>query len=91
MSEIYRNLKALWIYKTCVGGKKGQETELWLAQILSTNTTIETLELMFTDLIGINNVEKWGDALMKNNILTQLCLSGVEEKSKDQLRTKTKN
>ena len=52
------SLKELTIDKTLVGGEEGgQEVGLWLANTLSTNTTIEKLYLRDTDLIGRENVE----------------------------------
>ena len=88
----FHNLKSLCICETLVGeGEKGQEVGLRLAKILSTNTTIEKLLLMNTDLIGADNAEKWGDALMINNTLTYLGLEGVGKEIAEELKAKTKN
>jgi len=69
------DMKELTIENTLVGGDGGgQQVGLRLAEILSTNTTIERLHLWNTDLIGTENVEQWGDALMKNDTMTELNL-----------------
>jgi len=43
-----------------------------------------------TDLIRADNAEKWVNALMKINTLTELDLDGVGEEIVEQLKTKTK-
>jgi len=88
----FNNLKVLRIWNTVVGGKeKGLEVGLRLAKIMSTNTTIKLLFLCNTNLIGVDNARKWGDALMINNTLTKLILSGVGEEIVEGLMAKTKN
>jgi len=69
----------------------GQEVVLRLAEMMSTSTTIKILRLIETDLIGADNAEEWGDALMKNNTLTEFYLRGVGDEIVDRLKTKTKN
>ena len=75
-----------------------------LAKVLATNTTITSLILNETDLIWLDNVVEWGDALMENKTLTFLnynplsygdcmkdwSLHRVEDEIKEKLRTKTK-
>ena len=73
------------------GEKGGQEAGVRLAKVLATNTTIKTLYLQHTDLIELDTVEQWGDALMKNTTLTVLSLDGVDEEIKEKLRTRTKD
>jgi len=61
---------------------------------LATNTTITGLWLYSTDLIGLDNVVQWGDALMVNTTLTTLSLELDEEvdaEIRKKLRTKTKD
>jgi len=99
----FHNLNKLDICETSVGDDKGgQEVGLRLAEMMSTNTTIKRLELDDTDLIGADNVEQWGDALMKNNTLTELMLrvggydddgDEIEDGDEfvDKLKTKTEN
>merc|ERR1712008_293356 len=74
--KLLNEVKELTIENTFVGGDEGegQLVGLRLAEILSTNTTIERLHLWNTDLIGTENVEQWGDALMKNDTMTELDL-----------------
>jgi len=85
-------LKNLRLWDTIVGGgEEGLDVGLYLAKIISTNTTIETLRLMRTDLIRIENSDKWVDALMENKALTWLGLLGVEENLVQQLRVETCN
>ena len=86
------NLEVLGISDTLVGGEKeGQEAGVRLAKVLATNTTIKELDLSRTDLIGVDNVMQWGDAMMKNTTLTGLSLDGVEAEIAEQLRTITKD
>merc|ERR1712008_154689 len=88
----FKNLEKLGIFNTKVGDEKGgQEAGVRLAKVLATNTTIKSLELYDTDLIGSDNVVEWGDALIKNTTLTDLSLYGVDEEIKEKLRTKTKD
>ena len=86
------NLEVLGISDTLVGGEKeGQEAGVRLAKVLATNTTIKELDLSRTDLIGVDNVMQWGDAMMENTTLTGLSLDGVEAEIAEQLRTITKD
>ena len=86
------NLEVLGISDTLVGGEKeGQEAGVRLAKGFATNTTIKELDLSRTDLIGVDNVMQWGDAMMKNTTLTGLSLDGVEAEIAEQLRTITKD
>jgi len=88
----FHNLKTLDMSAIRVGGDEGgQEVGQRLAKMISTNTTIKTLELVDTELIRADNVEQWGDALMENNTLTELYLGRVKDEMKDQLDTKTKD
>merc|ERR1740139_460177 len=90
--NVFHNLKELRIYDTLVGGEEGgQEAGLQFAEMLSTNTTIKVLYLDRTDLITTGNVEKWGDALMENNTVTKLYITGVEDEIRNRLKTKTEN
>jgi len=86
----FHDLKELWICDTSVGDEEGgQEIGVRLAKIISTNTTIKTLGLTSTDLIGTDNAEQWGDALMKNNTLTELDLYRTNREIIEQLKKKT--
>merc|ERR1712008_399021 len=88
----FPNLNRLYISDSLViGEEKVQEVGVRLAKIMSTNTTVENLILFSTDLIGADNAEQWGDALMKNTTLTELKLLGVEDEIVDKLKTRTKN
>jgi len=88
----FHNFNKLTINDYNVDGQAvGQEVGVRLAKIMATNTTIKKLELLYTDLIGVDNTEQWGDALMNNNTLTELRLSGVGDDIIEQLKTKTKN
>jgi len=90
--KIFHNLHTLRIHDTLVCGKEGgKEAGLRLADVLATNITITELRLFGTDLIGTENVEQWGDALMKNTALRWLELSGVDREIVDHLKMKTKN
>jgi len=89
----FHNLNKLDLWHTSVGDEKGgQKVGLRLAKMISTNTTIKNLELGFTtDLLGADNAEQWGDALMKNDTLTELMLRGVADDIVDKLKAETKN
>ena len=88
----FRNMKTLWIYKTKVDGEEeGQEASSRLAEIISCNTTITYIRLS-AGLIGADNVEQWGNALMKNKTLTKFEYDGeLGYEIVDQLKTKTKD
>ena len=86
------NLEVLGISNTLVGGEKeGQEAGVRLAKVLATNTTIKELDLSRTDLIDVDNMMQWGNAMIKNTTLTGLSLDGVEAEIAEQLRTITKD
>jgi len=88
----FHNLNKLELWNTSVGDEEGgQEVGVRLAKMISTNTTIKKLELYDTDLIGADNAEQWGDALMKNVTLTKLSLRGVGYEILDKLKAETKN
>jgi len=88
----FHNLERLGILRTLVGGEEeGQEAGLRLAEILSWNTTIELIRLP-AGLVGVKNVEKWGNALMENKTLTTFYYSGkLRDEIVDELKTKTKD
>ena len=86
------NLEVLGISDTLVGGEKeGQEAGVRLAKVLATNTTIKELDLSRTDLIDVDNMMQWGNAMIKNTTLTGLSLDGVNKEIKEKLRTRTKD
>merc|ERR1712008_572679 len=88
----FHNLNKLDLCETSVGDEKGgQEVGVRLAKMISTNTTIKRLQLRYTDLIGADNAEQWGDALMNNDTLTELYVRGVEDEIVDILKAETKN
>jgi len=88
----FHNFNKLTINDFNVDGKAvGQEGGVWIANMMSTNTTIKTLELRDTDLMGADNIEQWGDSLMTNNTLTDLEGKGFEDEIIEQLRTITEN
>jgi len=88
----FKNLEYLQIYNTYVGDENGgQEAGVRLANVLATNTTMTTLNLQWTDLIGSDIVVEWGDALMENKTLTTCYLTGVDYEIEEKLRTKTKD
>ena len=43
-----------------------------LAEVISANKTVETLELWETDLLVANNAKQWGESLIQNKTLTRL-------------------
>merc|ERR1711935_556585 len=88
----FHYLKDLRLWDTVVGEEElgGKDAGLRLADVLTTNTTIKTLRLIRSDLIGKHNVEQWGNALMENNTLIWLGLPGVGRDSIEQLNMKTK-
>ena len=49
-----------------------------LAYALADNQTITSLNIARTNLIGENNVRRWGNALTKNKTITTLCMDGAE-------------
>ena len=49
-----------------------------LADVLTDNHTITYLCLKYTKIIGLENVGKWGDALMENKIITKFQLWDAE-------------
>jgi len=75
---------------TLVGGRDeaGKEAGVRLAKVLASNTTIERLELLRTDLVGPENVVEWGDALVQNRTLKTFTLYGVAAEIDDELREK---
>jgi len=90
--KVFHNLNYLNISDIRVGGEEGgQEAGLRFAEMLSTNTTIKGFSLFRTDLITTDNMEKWGDALMQNNTMTELDLSGVKHEIIMRLKKKTEN
>jgi len=90
--KLFHNLKDLRIFDILIGGEEGgQEAGVRFAEMLSTNTTIKELWLRRTDLITIENVEKWGDALMQNNTMTELWLGGVGGNNVNLLKVETEN
>merc|ERR1711956_49884 len=93
MGKQFRNLNKLLISDYNAREQPvGQEVGVRLAKMMSTNTTIKTLVLWDTDLIGADNTEQWGDALMNNNTLTELNLRyGVGDEIVQKLKTKTEN
>ena len=90
--KYFHNMKELYIWKTSVGGKEeGQEAGSRLAEIMSCNATIKDL-LLPAGLIGVNNFEQWGIALMENKALTRFLFNGeLGDEIVDQLKMKTKD
>ena len=72
-----------------VGEEGGQEFGVRLAEVLASNTTIETIELEETNLIDEENQEQWGDALLQNTTITRLSLEGIESDVFEYLKAKT--
>ena len=90
--KVFHNLNFLWLNKTLVGGKDGgQEAGLRLAEVIASHTSIKQLNLCDTDLIGTDNVEQWGDALLQNKTLTKFSLDRTTKEIKEQLKEKTKD
>lgn len=83
-------LTYLKLTDTLVGGgeEAGSEPGARLAEVLASNTTIERLELLRTDLVGPKNVKEWGDALVQNQTLQIFTLYGVAAEIDDELREK---
>jgi len=76
-----------------VGGDEevGQETDVRLANMLPTNTTITWISLLRTDLVRSDNVTQWGYVLMWKKTLTNLYLAGVGADIIDEPKAKTKD
>ena len=73
------NLKDLSLWCTHIGDDhEGQVAGLRLAEILKSNTTIEIVDLRYTNLIGSETVTQWGDALLENTSLTYLLLNNEQ-------------
>merc|ERR1712086_1136363 len=86
----FNNLKKLWLDGIKVVGEEGgQEVGVRLAEVLASNTTIETLGLTNTNLIDEENKEQWGDALLQNTTITYLRLWGVESDVVEYLKATT--
>ena len=84
----FKSLKWLLLFDSKVVGEDGgQEVGVCLAEVLSSNNTVETLGL--EDLINDNNKEQWGVALLQNETITRLALDGVESNLVDYLKAKT--
>jgi len=75
--------------KDDVGEDEEQKAGSRLAEMLSTNCTIKELYLYNTNLIGLKNVEIWGDALMQNKTITRLWLIGTGKQVSTELEKKT--
>ena len=74
-------LRTLFLYKTKVTGRgeeEGQRIGERLAGTLINNMTITWVSVMKTDLLGSDNVDAWGKALMSNKTLEKLYLTGDE-------------
>ena len=73
------NLKRLTIRYTFVGNKDGgRAAGVRLAEALAgNNTTIENLQLQWTDLIGPRNVNEWSEALRKMTLLKRMECYGM--------------
>lgn len=84
------NLRTLNLINTLVGDGEGEEAGAWLAHLLASNKNIKSLVLSETDLVGFNNMNQWGDALMENKTLTFLSMRGVGVHIKDVLKRMTK-
>ena len=85
-------VKHLYLCYTSVGDEEGgQEAGRRLANMLSSNDHIERLKLWDTDLLVSENVEEWGDALMKATNLTKLELHGVGSEIVGKLQERTKD
>ena len=57
--------------------KEGQEPSVQLTEVISSSNNTKHLYLWKTKLIGLNNLNQWGDSLMKNTTLIILGLKGV--------------
>ena len=74
------NLKSLQIWNTCVCGRyldEGRDVGIRLAKTLAANSTIESLKLIETDLMGSRNVDEWSKAFDKMTSLKKLVCRGM--------------
>jgi len=74
------NLKSLKILYTCVCGRnvdEGRDVGIRLAKTLAANSTIESLKLIETDLMGSRNVDEWSKAFDKMTSLKKLVCRGM--------------
>ena len=79
----------LCLNRVKVGGdEEGKKAAVRFAEAVGDNKSLTTLNLRFTDMIGLENLEQWGFALTKNNTLTKLELNGVNDK--DEIMSKLK-
>merc|ERR1740124_1764282 len=62
-----------------------------LAHALSSNTTITSLTLFYTNLLVSSNVKEWGAALMENSTLTELGDLRRHTEIKEKLKEMTKD
>jgi len=78
------SLRELNLRNTVVSGKEeGRELGVRLADVLSTNNTITSLNLQSTDLLVSANVKEWEIALNKNTTLTTLLQDNFSKELSD--------
>ena len=59
-----KKLKGLYLDNiSCDDAYEGEELGVQLAEVISTNTTIETLYLWNINLLVVNNANRWGESL----------------------------
>jgi len=61
------------------GGEEGWKSAVWFAEAVGENDSLTTLYLYHMDVIGMDNLEEWGFALMENKTLTKMVLRNVKD------------
>jgi len=81
------NLKELNLRNSIVGGEEeSSELGIRLAEVISTNNTITSLNVQSTKLLVSTNVKEWENALMKNTTLTTLLQDSFSQELSDATR-----
>jgi len=78
------------LYFTKAGGDR-RNAGMRLADAMATNNSIETLYLLDTDFLLMDNVEQWGVALTTNKTIETLNLEWVEAEVVEKLKGITKD